>query len=268
MLRAFLLIATISVVFVFAKKVPISSSFELIIPVNEYSVVEFPFKISDISSTSFRYLDKNQNSAEELEKVSFPSENSSMNDSNSTASDEEFSSSSSDKGEPIAISAGENTIQLLPTMQGKIELVVWGYDEYPLMISVVASNKNGNKLYELYSKKSNEDKAIRFESANHETVISRLVFALYNKKVPIGYKKESDGESYNYEDIKIKTELEYRLVGDRYVAEEWSLSNDSNQILKLQEEMFYQDSVYGISIENNEVEANKKTKIYLIRAKK
>jgi len=233
----------------------------LYIPLKEYSVIEFPFEIKDKKASAFYSMVKVKKKDKKVDSkkdgVKVPRFQTPIikkkTDPKKTVK----------KKAPIIINVGKNNIQLYPLALGHMEFVIWGYKKFPILLKIIVDNKLGEKYYLFKDYSINKRIANKLESDSHEKIIARLTKALYNKKPPKGYTIES-----YYSKFKVKN-FEFVLVqsyfGKRYIAEEWRVSNKSDATEKLYPEQFFNDDIYSVSFENDILNSDETTRMFIVR---
>jgi hypothetical protein len=240
--------------------VPILESIELTIPIGEFSVIDFPFKIEGISSTSFM-RDLNRTSKEVKSSVQNVSEVKQPAQGNKTGSPT-TKSETLPAQDSISINRGANTLTFFPREFGKLELLVWGGD-HPIMIFVVVE-KIGEKYYSFYDPKADEKSLNAYESLPHDRIMSELNKHLYNDTAPGGYKyKEVKGEPIALNSFEAS--VGKILVGNRYQAEEWYLKNVTTKNLRIDPTLFYTEGIYSITPERDYLKGGEATRLFVIR---
>jgi len=269
-----------------AKDIPIAQDWELELPTNEFNILEFPFKIHP-RSTKFKTTKKEvikdgvveednlfitpepeKKSKEENvnKKLALPKASKTANkDINRTNPKQHIRQSS--KSASLVVKKGIKTLELFAKKAGTIKFVIWGYEQYPIMIKLKFSDglKETENFYHFIDTSIKKEDATHFESSPHEIVLSRLTYALFNKKIPNGYRRIVGKQEFQYPKKGMNLRLIFSYVGDKYVGEYWEITNTKDSILKLDETSFYNDGIYAVSIFQNQVSAGGTTPLYLIR---
>jgi len=257
MLRILVLIAFSLLTIVNAKIIPLVQNLEIYIPVKELSVIEFPFLIKEKKFTPFVYKVK-------LNKIG--------NKSDPLKSAVKLPKISSTNGftihQPVSVknifTRNKNFAQFYPRYEGSTEVIIWGYKKYPILLKLIATKDK--KKTNRYIKFIDYDKSFKvrkdFADLSHEKLCSRLIYLLYNNKVPGGFKVESEHKEYkskNFDFILIKS-----IIGKYYSATEYKITNISDKKIKLNEPMFASAYTYAISIVNRDLNPNETTKIFVV----
>lgn len=261
MLKILVLIVS-SVLLLNAKEYPIQQKIEIEIPLKQSFILEFPFKI-DVKKTPFYKM-----KTEEMENDKKKNEIKIVKpDANGNLAIPIEKKEENTKRKSFTLSSSENVINLFARNEGFTEIVVWGYEKYPIMIKVKAIEDKEDKLKDTYIKfldySSNIKEAKKYEMGSHERVLLKLLKALYNNKVPTGFTSEASAEVH--ESNGLTYTLDRRFKGYNYVAELWAIEQDENGRVALYEEMFSGDNVYLVSLENIVLEEGEVTRLFLIR---
>lgn len=211
-----------------AKDVPIVERLGLDMASNEKSVMEFPFKITQMSDPDL-IPDKNNYSQE-----------------------------------PPTITKGENVLEFNSQgWTGELKTIVWGYD-HPIFLGV--RFQKGGEVYYKFTDPIGKDANIRdFESNTHEDVIADLVLAAFNEKAPKGYQTKTKKVNGRSGDIAWDLQLEY--IGNEYAVQSWKIVNNGKFDVDLYEEMFasQQNKIYGISIEAPRLSPGEATRVFIVK---
>lgn len=209
-----------------AKDIPIVESLSISVS-NDKAVIEFPFKISNISPDDFI----------------------------------------SEKGATFAggpeIKKGENVLEVSSQTNGRIKTIIWGY-EHPIFLEL-SFEKGGEKYYKFTDPIGKNEDIKEFESNTHEDVIADLVIAAFNEKVPKGYtsrSKKVGGKSGN-----VTWEMQVEYIGNEYSVQSWKMTNIGKEDVELYEEMFASEKnkIYGISIEAPRLKPNEATRVFIVK---
>jgi len=264
----------------FAKELPISKVWELEFPSNEFIVLDFPFAIQSVKSTPFQYK-KLIGASEDSgvlglslppigsESTSLPPPSANPTLAPSQTPQKQQGQQGQATMSPILVEQGDNTLQVFAKKEGELEFVIWGHEEYPVMLKAVFKKKTEGasdkfiKFIDVQKKKNDTP----FDKGSHEQVIARLTVALYNHKTPKGYTKESTEQLWAYPD-GIQLRLVYQLSGSKYTGEFWEAENLREEKIALHEESFYQQGVYSVCLPQETIEAKGKTQILIVRATK
>ena len=238
-----------------AVEVPLQEAMTVYIPLGEWSVIDFPFEIKGIMQTSFMYETPDTNGKGSAPKrydappppgsgkiaLKAPLGNGTI------AGTEPLQEDSGQT--PIHISKGVNLLSFFPRFDGSMELVVMGHKGYPIMLRLVVDGKQGEKLYTFFDPRLRQKETVeRFESDDHEKVISRLVTHLYHNTTPYGYTSVNKKMEYRYEGLEYR--LVRQIVGKRYIGEEWLITNPAGaqKTFYLYNQLFLQEGIYSATL--------------------
>lgn len=259
-----------SFLYIFAKEVPIENRMEVFIPVGEWSVFEFPFKMTE-ETKYFKKIEKKKvlkklpNTIDNDEqKVQTPTLKSS-NTTNQKLIDEALKKANNDNNgknpekqksglsSSFEKSSSDNIVKIFPKVTGETEMIVWGY-EYPIMIKInvvdPSNNVNTTKYLKFLDYEIDKREAVQFEVGYHEKTIEKLLYHMWNEDTPKGYKLQVYNTTYkDNKDLEFEHIKSY--VGYNYVGQVWGISNTSKETITLYEEMFANESIYLIAFDGN-----------------
>jgi len=86
---------------------------------------------------------------------------------------------------------------------------------------------------------------------------------LFNQTLPKGYKSNSSDEMLESNGYTFR--LNRRLIGKKYMGEEWILTNHSGEKGDIHEESFYQKGVYAVSLEDDDIDVNQSVRVFIVR---
>lgn len=249
-----LVLIVFSICLSFGKDMPIQQKLELKIPLKQSYVLEFPFKI-DVKKTPF-YGIKTQEKKEIIPKIVKPD----IDGNVQVAIDKK-----TDEPKSFTLSSSENIIELFARKEGYTEVIVWGYSEFPIMIRIVAEEniEVEDRYLRFIDYKTETKKAKEYESGPHEKVLIRLLKSLHDDKLPTGFKLEV--ENITYENDGLYYQLDKRITGYDYVAEMWVIQNLGKELVTLYDEMFAENNIYLVSIENTKIKEGEATRLFIIR---
>lgn len=252
-----LVLIVFSICFTFARDMPIQQKLELKIPLKQSYVLEFPFKI-EVKKTPF-YGVRTQEKKEIIPKIVKPD----IDGNIQVATEKKV-----DEPKSFTLSSSENIIELFARKEGYTEVIVWGYSEYPIMIKIVAEEniEVEDRYLRFVDYKTEVKKAKEYESGSHEKVLIRLLKSLHDDKVPTGFKLEI--ETLSYENDGLYYQLDKRVTGYDYIAEMWVIQNQGKEVVSLYEEMFAENHIYLVSIENTKLKEGEATRLFIIRGPK
>lgn len=268
-----------------AKEIPVMKVSTVEIPVHEYSVIKFPFKITNIQLGGFKYRkakdklispefrDKNQ------QQITL-SKKGGANNSKVTKVGKNV----------LNIERIDNMLTFRPNVKGRVELIVWGYKDFPMIIELNVKD-TADKDIEFVQLLDKRDDVINFEANPHEKVIEKIMRFLYNSNVnpkPRGYENIIKKKIYDVEIkdrdnnifARIRVSLLNEIVGKKYIGQIWNVnivpefdvSDETINIpdafsLNLYEEMFDSPGVYAVSIETYTITKEHGTRVMLVRKK-
>ena len=252
-----------------AKDIPISNSTTIYVPLKQFSVIAFPFKITGKKPSPFYTTVKIKSDQKKIDNnstIAIPSMSKPLIASRFKDKKNKKSELKKSKSAPITIDVGNNNIQLYPLTTGHIEFIVWGYEKYPILLKIIVDPELGENYYNFIDYDEKPKSAKKFESDSHEKIISKLTKALFNRKEPKGYKKESFYSKFTSGDFEFV--LVQGFYGKRYIGEEWivtNLADKTKQYAKLYPEMFFNDEIYSVSFENDILMKGESTRMFMIR---
>ncbi|PCI30916.1 MAG: hypothetical protein COB67_00230 [SAR324 cluster bacterium] len=251
----------------FAKDIPLKDVVTIYIPNKTYSVIEFPFKITDKKGSSFySVVIKNKKKISLKEEISIPKLL-----KPGTKPSKKNKKNKSGANAPVIFDFGPNSMQIFPKKLGHMDIVLWGH-RYPIIVRIVVDDKLGEQHYTFIDYDSIKKEATEYESEPHEKILGKLTIALYNNKTPKGYK------NVDYYSKFTEGNLEYILIqsmfGSQYIAEEWRIrllkkdeveDTDSPIEQRLYAGMFDLNGIYSISFENDFLKMDEATRMFIIR---
>jgi len=258
-----------------AREIPMVQNIKITIPFKSLSVIEFPFEIKDKRFTPFEYKKKKKKKGSKSGEVNPLEDEISLPQSQKPSPITSIRSNNTKNGAKgkgtkkitnFSVSWGKNFLQIFPKKIGTTQLIVWGYRKYPMLITLEVSNDK--KKYQSYVKFTDfeleQDKLAKktLKKMSHEKSCSRLIYHLYNDKVPTGYKLETVDEEYK--DQNFVAVLSKQLVGKYYTAKEYRLQNMSDKSVILNEPMFSSEKTYAVTIENRKLKAHESTRLFIV----
>lgn len=257
-------LATIVLLFstiVSAKKIPLTQEAEIVIPVGQFSVIEFPFKISAKNLTSFM-TDIVITKEKEIETKEDDLNSDLLNGGKKEAAKPVATKKTKGSSKDISIVQNVNSFTFFPKKEGVLKMVVWGYD-HPILLTIKAGQKNGFAHYQFILPQSKSDLVAKTEQGSHEELVNMLMVHLFNQTLPKGYKSNSKDVSHKSSGFEVR--LNREISGKKYLGQEWILTNQSNDVQKIHEESFYENGVYGVSLENNSISLNESVRVFIVR---
>jgi len=277
-----------------AKEIPVMEKVVIEVPVKEYSILKFPFNITNLQMGGFRYIKKNTqpNTQQPESKAIEKSGTKKINlgaQQNSAANPK--SDATINTNNPLNIKKVDNMITLRPSMKGELEMIVWGNKDFPMIVNLKVLDV-GDTNIEFVQLVESRKEVLDFEASAHEKVIERITRHLYNPDVnrkPGGYENVTRKEIYEVgirdrEGLtfaRVRVELLREVVGRRYVGQEWNVNivpefedEDGNTIeiqkdfyLNLYEEMFDNHGVFSVSLETYRITPKHGTRVIIVRTK-
>lgn len=271
----FLLISGVS----FAKDVPLMKTVTVNIPKGEYSILDFPFELKEIQTKAFSYKRTVKKKVEVLDaKINDVQEKITLNKKNEVSNEPKSVS-----GNALGLEKGLNVLTFRPQHFGSAEIIIWGYENFPIILKVeVVEPKEADKYIRFVEVVDNKKDVIKFESSPHEKIIENIVKHLYDENYeskPAGY--ESIVRNFSYEvavlgkDKKpigtLKNSLIREIIGRDYLGQVWNVNfvpdekHKENTNIMLYEEMFDEDGVYGVSLESYSINKENGTRVMVVR---
>jgi hypothetical protein len=142
-------------------------------------------------------------------------------------------------------------------------MIVWGY-KHPIVVNIEISEGEFPKHIAFTDFSAERNSALKFESDSHEKVVVKLVKNLFNHKVPSGYELINGSKEFDVGGIHFSQTEE--LKGVLYSADSYVIENRSDAAVKLYEEMIYNERIYAVAFENDHLEPEEKTRLFIVRA--
>lgn len=266
------LINSVLAMSLFANDIPIQEKMEINIPINKWSILEFPFKIKDKTFTAFkRKVVKIEKKEKKINKPELKKPQSIV------VNGKELQVAAKPKKEVVEnkkslhVDGSENIIRFLPKNEGSLEMVLWGYDEFPIIftINTVAEEDSPSEDMQQYFRfkdyKIEDKKAITFETDTHYKILEKLLKALFTEEIPRGFKQKITKKFFNNQLIQMNSLFSY--VGYNYIGETWLVTNISPERINLYEEMFSQKGVFLISLESDYLNTGDSARVWIISKK-
>lgn len=258
MLRTLVLIVFLSTLSLNAKDMAIQESLNITVPLKKTVILEFPFKI-EVTKTPF--YTKKKKEKKEI-KIVTPSL-----DGNIQIKNPNFKEKKTQKS--FSLKSSDNIINIFSKKEGKTEFTIWGY-KHPIIISLDVKKEDSETSFEKYYRFKNIEtdrkKAIKFEAVPHERIVIKILKALYNNKVPKGYKVER--ASLKYQASGLNHTLEKRIVGYNYIGEVWAVRNIDKLPVNLYESKYLSNEIYLVSFEADMLKRNEITRLFIVREQK
>lgn len=260
-IRSKLIVSSVFVLFtsitINAKEIPITQEVELTIPMGKFSVIEFPFKIESQNITSF-LIEQSSKKNDEKAKEEIINKPVTQKDNNGN-----LIPSKKEKSKYISILQNTNSFTFFPKKEGVLKMVIWGY-KHPILLTLKASKEDGYASYQFVIPFSESKEVELIEQAPHEKIINDIMVHLFNQTLLKGYKNNSSDEMLESNGYTLR--LNRRLIGKKYLGEEWILSNNSKEQGSIHEESFYQNGVYGVSLEADAIDINQSIRVFIVRS--
>lgn len=266
-----LVLIVFSIGLVFAKDIPMVQEIEIDIPIKKFSVIEFPFVVKEKKFSSFVYKKIVKKKKDIKEKIAtpkldieVPKKFSDLNKKYSSKFKKAVGIKT--KSKQFKVSWGKNVAQIFPKHIGHTQLIVWGYESYPMLVTINVVDKDAKSdRYIKFIDYKKEKVASSLKSFNHEKICSKLISYLYKNKTPKGYKLSTSDENYTVEDYQLS--LIKSISNKKYTALEYKIINTSDEKLLLNEPMFASSDkniVYAVSIENRELNSKEATRLFIV----
>ncbi|KIM08755.1 MAG: hypothetical protein KU29_03240 [Sulfurovum sp. FS06-10] len=265
-----------------AKDIPIVKKITLLMPLKEFSTVEFPFEIKSHDFTPFVSMSSSDEkdaislpnlpplNGKEQQDFALPSLDEKKQGATSPSSKQQnapaMPSSLSPK-KPVEWQKGKNFFKFYPRKLGETQLIVFGYEKFPIVINLkVVENKEGaeDSTYKFIDYEEHKEVASKFESTNHDKIVVSITKALYNNEPPKGYDVNTkQGEFYN-PPFRFRLIKEYQ--GKLYSGIEYLVTNDGSQHVTLDWDMFKgQKGVYGITFDKDILSPKEQARLFIIK---
>lgn len=255
-----------------AKDVPLVKQITFQIPLKEFSIIEFPFEIKSHDFSPFVSLASNNNTS-----------NGTLISRNDNT--DEYALPSSDKTQqaqkpgtppappinsakkPIEWQKGKNFFKFYPRKAGETQLVVFGYEKFPIIINLkVVEDKEhaDDRLLKFIDMNEHKEVAQKFESSTHDKVVINITKALYANEPIKGYEVATKQREF------IDGSLRFRLIkayqGKLYSGVEYLVTNLGAENIALDAEIFKaQKGIYGITFTHDILEPNSQTRLFIIK---
>ncbi|WP_294961555.1 hypothetical protein [Sulfurimonas sp.] len=267
------------------KDIPIMKTTTIELPVSEYSIIKFPFKVAEARLGSYKYK-KIKGEVTPIIIKNNANKNISLSKKNPAVPAPIVTS-----GENLLnIKKIDNFLTFRPRFKGTAEIVVWGNKDFPMIIKIDIvddADKNINFVQVLNSRKE----VINFESNPHEKVLENIMRFLHNSEVnkkPRGYENIVRKEVYDVAIrdrqgvifARVRVSLTKEVAGKIYVGQEWNVNiveefdneNETVEIpngfyLTLYEEMFDSEGVFAVSLETYTITKEHGTRVFIVRNK-
>jgi hypothetical protein len=257
-----------------AKEIPITQEVEITIPLGEFAVVEFPFKVESKNITSFLVdkpivvasdedsdIDVNN---EILNKSIEPKEaDTSLAAPPPTKSKAQSKPQAKPQSKHISVTQNLNGFTFFPKKIGVLKMVVWGY-KHPVLLTIRVSKEDGFSSYQFILPHSDSKEVVTTEQGAHEKIVNDIMVHLFNQTLPKGYKSISDDQNFKSNEYGLR--LNRQLLGKKYMGEEWIFTNDSQEKAVVHEESFYQKGIYGVSLESDSANQGESIRVFIVRS--
>jgi len=253
----------------FAVDVPLQKIITTEVALGEWTVFDLPFKITDASPTSFKSRYDIEEITEDAEKISGGTDY--LDESLPPVSKAApavpkgaTKGTKTKKTKAIFIKRSSHTISIYPKKFGETNILIWGHKSYPVMLKIkVVPSKKGSAYIKFLDYEEAQEEAAVLEKTSHEKIIVTLTKYLYKRKTPKGYSSTSSGRTYR--NGKIRMKLVRSIIGKEYRGDEWLVKNTYKTTKKLYEEIFYNDGIYSVSLENDVLKPKETTRLFVIR---
>lgn len=262
-----------------AKDIPIVRKITFLLPLKEFSTIEFPFEIKSHDFTPFVSLSSSNKDVSsdniptaqtEPQDYALPNLDDKKNPLQATkpsgASAPNLPPLNGRK-KPIEWQKGGNFFKFYPRKVGETQLIVFGYEKYPIVINlkVVENNEDvQDSLYKFIDYEAKKDVAQKFESTNHEKIVVAITKALYNGEPPKGYEVISKQEEFTSGGLHFRSIKEFQ--GKNYSGVEYLMTNLTQYAINTDAEIFKgQKGIYGITFIHDIIEPGKGTRLFIVK---
>lgn len=255
-----------------AKDFPIMKTMTVNIPLGEYSILDFPFKIVDVQTKTFNYKTKI------IKKIAKESQ---VKTASKALIDLKRKTPIKPKGNVMGMTRGVNVLTFRPKHTGFTELIIWGFEEFPIILKInvkdeFIADKHLNFIQTIDSNKEVK----KFEANSHEKIIEKIVKHLYDenyKSKPSGYETISGNSIYSVEITDenkevigvLEVSLLRELLGRNYIGQVWNVKIkelvDEDVSVTLYEEMFDEDGIFSVSLETYSISKEHGTRVMIVR---
>lgn len=274
------ILAIVVVQSVEAKDIPIVKKITLLMPLKEFTTIEFPFEIKGHDFTPFVSIGSDEKEAltlpnlpplngkeQEFALPSLDEKKQNQNASSSKQPNVPAMPSSSGAKKPVEWSKGKNFFKFYPRKVGETQLIIFGYEKYPIVINLkVVENKEGaeDSTYKFIDYDEHKEVASKFESSNHDKIVVSITKALYNNEPPKGYDVNTkQGEFFN-PPFRFRLIKEYQ--GKLYSGVEYLVTNEGAQNVSLDWDMFKgQKGVYGITFDKDVLIPKEQARLFVVK---
>ena len=263
-----------------AKDIPIVKKITLLMPLKEFTTIEFPFEIKGHDFTPFISMSTNEKEVLSLpnlpplngkeQEFALPSLDDKKQNPNGTSPKAQSGSSlpsSTGLKKPVEWEKGKNFFKFYPRKIGETQLIVFGYEKYPIVVNLkVVEDKEGveDSTYKFIDYDEHKEVARKFESTNHDKVVVSITKALYSNEPPKGYEVNTrQGEFFN-SPFRFRHIKEYK--GKLYSGIEYLLVNEGTQNITLDWDMFKgQKGVYGITFNKDVLKPQESARLFIVK---
>jgi len=307
-LLSILIVSNLIISTLFAKEVPIMREIDINIPLKEYSIVEFPFKIKGVQFTTFTYKKKVKtidgvevDEKKEVEPINTKKKIRLSRKEKKSQDKQKRALEMKEKKNLLGIERGDNVMTFKPKFLGKTEMIIWGYEDFPIVINLnVEKPKNADKFIQFKKPFNKRSQIKKFEANPHEQIIEKITKYLYTDKAkfkPSGYRDVVRKELYeiNLKDRNqniygvVRCTLVREIEGHLYKGQVWNINllsyptdkksklettnyqpskNEdilNNTKLNLYEEMFDEDGIFAVSLETYSITKDNGTRVIIVR---
>ncbi|MBD3795545.1 MAG: hypothetical protein IE881_06375 [Epsilonproteobacteria bacterium] len=281
----------VSSALLYGKDVPVMKKVSVEIPVGEYSIFTFPFKVTEIQPGNFRATKKVKVDSDKDKPIELPNGTKKIT-INKKNGESEPTKNGAEKTNILNMQKIDNMVTFRPKMKGEAELILWGNQDYPMIIDVkIVERGEGDKELNFVQLVDSRKEVINFEANPHEKVIENIIQYLYAPDLhrkPSGYEEVVRQDVYDVgiKDRKgnifarVRLSLTKEVVGKRYVGQVWNANivpqfdNRDGTVnipegfkLKLYDEMFDSRGVYAVSLETYTITKEHGTRVMVVRKK-
>ncbi|AHJ12979.1 TraK domain-containing protein [Sulfurospirillum multivorans] len=265
-----------------AKDIPIVRKITFLLPLKEFSTIEFPFEIKSHDFTPFVSLSSasankdgltDNHSSSESQDYALPSLDDKKNPMQATPNGLKQTSSTpplppmNGNKKPIEWQKGGNFFKFYPRKVGETQLIVFGYEKYPIIINLsVVENKDDvqDSVYKFVDYEAKKDVAQKFESTNHDKVVVGITKSLYNNEPPKGYEVISKQGEFTSQGLHFRLIKEFQ--GKNYSGVEYIMQNTTKDTINTDAGIFKgQKGIYGITFVHDILEPGRSTRLFIVK---
>lgn len=288
-----------------AKDYPIMQSQELIIPIKKRTIIELPFEIQDEIRVGVFTIKPDTKPSNDsigdgiqpapivLNKQSPNSQELNLPTLNKTNSAQQNVAKKTipEDGVVPKITKGVNNIEIFPSTAGDVDLTIWGYDKYPIVLRINISEADSNltkqETYFVLKDYSKEESDV-ISGSSHIEAIAQMIYPMYEAKLKTNLNNDFciSGHKMTLPQWKMITtsnmELssEFECSGARYASSKWTLTNLNKYPISVSEKedikdlknnlkAYFRDikrSIFAINIDTKKdyIDPNETVDVYIV----